>query len=551
VVFCDDGRFDLGTNSKQQCTYKNSLPSVSKYPLYHNHPTTHSQDHKEQTHPTKMVYGGNRTKNAQDHTGPTSAGPQESSEIYEHTRAKVNARESGYPSRIDTAVTTESSIQHQLNAEQEQASNSEQDARSTASSELSDAPASPLTDFEDEDAPAHKDSDEDFGLDSDSSQFDDPNDTTYPSRLRRACKTPLGKVNVRDIEDALDLTRRQGDALHNLIQEEMSTAGLLGTTGFKTNERAQNKEALQPTLDKAKADLEFLSDERMKKLKVGKKRLDRLLLVRAMIVNQNEKQNLWNLRVSRVKRRAGEAPVNEEEQGDEAVAAEQVDEDVQLPAVELGERGDRPSVVIASALSVLEIEDELIFAMAEDEGDIAREDRVDIAREDEVDVAREDEVDITRADEVDIAREPDAPGSPMQIDALTRPPSPTEPPTAPTSETPISSSTVIFPTAFLIRVINTTTGAAIHTSQLLPHDADASSIDSLSFETFLALVSAQVGIEVRGRISAIVPRFHGIAPYDVKIMLGSEETWRAVLLSWQITRRRMCEFVVEAAAMEG
>jgi hypothetical protein len=46
---------------------------------------------------------------------------------------------------------------------------------------------------------------------------------------------------------------------------------------------------------------------------------------------------------------------------------------------------------------------------------------------------------------------------------------------------------------------------------------------------FITLVSQQVGFDVRGRISGVVPKFHAIAPIDMTVEIGEEATWRAVL----------------------
>ncbi|KAF2833960.1 hypothetical protein CC86DRAFT_365710 [Ophiobolus disseminans] len=107
---------------------------------------------------------------------------------------------------------------------------------------------------------------------------------------------------------------------------------------------------------------------------------------------------------------------------------------------------------------------------------------------------------------------------------------------------------VFHPSSFIIRVVDNITGAAILTSQLVtaPRPNGQPFVDNLSFGTFLTLVSEQVGFNVQGRIRAVVPRFHAIAPIDSLVELRSEVTWRAVLQVWQNTRRKTCEFVVEA-----
>jgi hypothetical protein len=135
-----------------------------------------------------------------------------------------------------------------------------------------------------------------------------------------------------------------------------------------------------------------------------------------------------------------------------------------------------------------------------------------------------------------------APGSPMAIDK----------PEATVAAAPVQptliarATTAIWPTAFVVRVVGSTTGAAVHMSQLL-HQSSATSpsIQDLSLDAFLTLVSARVGFDVRGRISAVVPKQYGIAPIDTKVKVASTENWLAVLQVWQNARRKTCEFVVE------
>jgi hypothetical protein len=107
---------------------------------------------------------------------------------------------------------------------------------------------------------------------------------------------------------------------------------------------------------------------------------------------------------------------------------------------------------------------------------------------------------------------------------------------------------VFHPTAFIVRVVNQTTGAAVHTSQLLTQTQQHEdvSVESLSYDMFITLVSQQVGFDVQGRISGVVPKFHAIAPIDMTVEIPEEATWRAVLQAWQNTRRKTCEFVVKA-----
>ena len=105
----------------------------------------------------------------------------------------------------------------------------------------------------------------------------------------------------------------------------------------------------------------------------------------------------------------------------------------------------------------------------------------------------------------------------------------------------------LHPTAFLVRVVNSTTGAAIHTSQLLPPSTTPASIDELDFEAFITKVTQAVGFNVRGRISAVVPKALGsvFVVNDVRVKVGGEGEWSAVLQLWQNARKRTGEFVVE------
>ena len=110
----------------------------------------------------------------------------------------------------------------------------------------------------------------------------------------------------------------------------------------------------------------------------------------------------------------------------------------------------------------------------------------------------------------------------------------------------------VYPTAFLIRVINSTTGAAIHTSQLLP--ASPTSIVDMSYQAFIDKVTQAVGFDVRDRISAVMPKALGSAfvSNDVRVKITEEQEWRAVLQLWQNARKQSCEFVVEGeGAVEG
>jgi hypothetical protein len=94
-------------------------------------------------------------------------------------------------------------------------------------------------------------------------------------------------------------------------------------------------------------------------------------------------------------------------------------------------------------------------------------------------------------------------------------------------------STPSYPSAFIIRVLNSPSGAAILPLQLtMPNHA------SLSFDLFIQHVSEQVGFNVRGRLSAVMPKSN-------TVKVRREEIWWAVLQAWENMCRRTGEFVVE------
>jgi hypothetical protein len=310
-------------------------------------------------------------------------------------------------------------------------------------------------------------------------------------------RIPPSKVRVADIEALLHLTPVQSRQLRDLIRDEMARDGILGNLKFSPQLAAQEKEMLQRILDKVKWDLPFLQ-----KTDLEQERLDELLLARAMINNANEKHNEYYVKVGRVHARAGQCASGggaEEGLGEEERASH-------LPIPRLTQRETKPSIVAE------ELADMLIS------------------------------VNSHQCEATATQEEPEqAPTSPMAIDE----PEPTAA-AAPVQLFLVSKVTSMWSPAFVVRVVGSTTGAAVHISQLLDQSSATSpSIKDLSLDTFLALVSARVGFDVRGRISAVVPKHYRIAPIDMKVKVASNENWLAVLQVWQNTRRKTCEFVVE------
>jgi hypothetical protein len=270
--------------------------------------------------------------------------------------------------------------------------------------------------------------------------------------------------------------------------------------------------------------------------KVSRKRLRELLVARARIVNANELHNRWMVRTGRVKRRAGAEEEEEsvvEEQREEGGAQEA---DGELGVVEEG------------------------VQHAADNGDIIEQEGAVQHIAEEPEMVQQEEV------------HPAADDHQMVVDDNAVQPVPHEDMPAPSAVTIDSSGprpsvvaaslanlaivaalrSGILPISFIVRVVNSTAGTAILASQLLPasQQSDPVTVNDLSFDKFLTLASQELGFDVRGRISAVLPKFHIIAPYDSIVELNSEVKWKAVLQAWQTTRRKMCEFVVDREAME-
>jgi len=454
----------------------------------------------------------------------------------------------------------EMEIQTRLNAEQGTDADD-------ADSPLSDVPPSP-DEVKDSEDPASNDpndsdtsmsgqnsndSDNDDALSIDtsesgsdmSSQYDDLSDEDFPPIARR--KIPQ---RVIDIEEELGLRALQGDQFHNLMRALMLSAGLLGNMDFRSRNKAHNIEVLRPIFETVLNELEFLG-----KAKVSKARLNELLVARARISNSNELHARWMLKKGKVQKRAdGTVYVPEEEEHGVAQQQDDVEEEqgVQQPDMEAEQHVVEHQKVEERGQGVEQqhISDEE-QGVEQHQGEVEEQGTVQGPRPS---VVAADLAGLFLGGdavvEPEMQENQTPPLSPMQIDGpeeilVDEQDSEHDHPTLPThNQATAPRPTVFHPTAFIIRVVNSTTGAAVHTSQLVT--AGQASVDSLSYETFLSLVSQQMGFNVQGRISAVLPKFHAVAPFDSLVGLASEATWRAVLQAWQNTRRRTCELVVEA-----
>lgn len=327
-------------------------------------------------------------------------------------------------------------------------------------------------------------------------------------------RIPLSKLRVHHISDELGLTSSQSQQFHDVMQAEMKSAGLLGEMNFSTQHRQSNGDALRPIFATVKKDLPFLEAA-----DVTRTRLGELLWGRAWILNKNEKHNRdW--RANNAKRAAAVVNAvgeNGEEEVTELVDAIQQEEvekvqqpfDAELPTPQRSSRRLRPSV-IAADLGELDIGSGLNATQRE-----------------------EDQQRVT-------------PGSPMNVDEPMA--ERIERPARNTSLIRSTTTSGIYPTVFMVRVVKQKTGFAVRPSQLLTGTQRNGnvSIDSLSYDMFTTLVSQRLGFDVRGRISGVVPKVHNIAPIDSTIVITEEADWRAVLQVWQNHRRSTGEFVVEA-----
>jgi hypothetical protein len=336
-----------------------------------------------------------------------------------------------------------------------------------------------------------------------------------------ADSTPRKTPRVCNIENELRLTPGQSNQLRVLMNEEMKKADILGKINFYPKSKAQHEEALSHVIEAAKRELDFLGEKG-----VDEDRLNELLMARAHICNSNEKHNEFMVKTGRVKARISIV--------DPATASSAVSniqqEHIQQELASLDD--DAPIATRTRARSEARTE------RAVTPTPIRRRTRKSTAI-----AARLRDMDIGTAAQQEAAEEEAVP-APADNDTEQQPPA---------ILTQFNTGIfTLYPTAFLIRVINSTTGAAIHASQLLP--ASPTSIDDMSYQAFIDKVTQAVGFDVRNRISAVVPKALGSAfvSNDVRITITGEQEWRAALQLWQNARKRSCEFVVGGkGAVEG
>jgi hypothetical protein len=340
-----------------------------------------------------------------------------------------------------------------------------------------------------------KENAQDHGSDSSSSLSDPPSNHQCPAVSASSSSdasnnpdfnptTPQSSTHVLPIERELGLTCIQADKLHRVMRSTMANAGLLGNMNF----RADNENVLAPIIATVREELGFLN-ERIGKgkgnetLKVGTSRLEELLKARAKILNDNEKHNRYMARTGRFgKRRSGIANVRES-------MAEQVDDLPEAP------------VSVSTTSGKLDLDATPVPGP---------------------------EILHGNAPEPLKGQDQEAPSSPMQLD----PPSPP----ATTTLTPTPNH----PSAFIIRTLNSSSGAAV-----LPLQISTPNHSGLSFDIFIRLVSEQVGFNVHGRLSALLPRSHRAVPIDTLVKVHGVEVWMSVLQAWENSRRGTGEFVVE------
>ncbi|KAH7094772.1 hypothetical protein FB567DRAFT_586126 [Paraphoma chrysanthemicola] len=413
-----------------------------------------------------------------------------------------------------TPAATEADIQAGLDV---------QDAQSDNSSPLSSPPSSPSlsASFANSDefmaSPSNSEdylSETEDRVSDTSSQNGEVDEDTSSVESRRI---PLSKLRVHHISDELSLTSSQSQQFHDVMQAEMKSAGLLGEMNFSPQHRQGNGDALRPIFATVKKDLPFLEAA-----DVTRTRLGELLWGRAWILNKNEKHNRdWRANVAK-RRAAGVVNAvgeNGEEEVTEPVDAIQQEEvenvqqpgDAELPTPRRPSRRGRPSVIAA------------------DLGELDTGTGLNATQREE-------------------GQQQGTPGSPMNVDEPMAERNVNRRPARKASVIRSTTPSGIYPTAFMVRVVNRKTGFAVRPSQLLTgaqRNGDVS-IDSLSYDMFTTLVSQRLGFDVRGRISGVVPKVHNIAPIDSTIVITEEADWRAVLQVWQNHRRSTGEFVVEA-----
>jgi hypothetical protein len=100
------------------------------------------------------------------------------------------------------------------------------------------------------------------------------------------------------------------------------------------------------------------------------------------------------------------------------------------------------------------------------------------------------------------------------------------------SPAPALSTLPTYPSAFMLRHINSPIGAVILSSP------------DLTLARFTELALARPGFNVAGRMSAVVPKFFRVAPIDSLVGIESGETWRVVRQVLGVMGRRVGEVVV-------
>jgi hypothetical protein len=324
-------------------------------------------------------------------------------------------------------------------------------------------------------------------------------------------RTPRKTYRVRDIESELNLTRGQGDQLLTVIDDEMKKADILGNINFHPKTKAQHEGALRQVIETAKRDLTFLGEKG-----VEEDRLDELLMLRAHICNANEKHNEFMVSSGKVKARASGV-----DRTASAAASDSVHEDdiqYELAAALFDEDDDAPIAARTRARSEARLtsptpvrrRDGSADPTAAGDAPIATRTR---ARSEARPERATTPTPIRRRQRSNATKSTGRPSvvarhlRNLNIGAVTQ-----QEDEAPAIRTHFNTSIFSFIlTAFLIRIINSTTGAAIRTSFLLP--PSLTGIGDLSFEAFIETVTQQVGFDVRGRISAVVG--------STKMMLGS------------------------------
>lgn len=287
----------------------------------------------------------------------------------------------------------------------------------------------------------------------------------------------------------------------------MKKADILGAVNFSPKTRAQHEEQVDQIINTARCELKFLEAT-----DIGKDKLKMLLLARLMIVNSNEKHNDMMVRTGRVGKRAIESRRGSSNpEKEEQAPANGAEKETLAPSAINPDRSRRstqgPSILAATMRNL------------------------DIGEQQEVSADNKDAAGTALPNESGLKGQTAEP--------------------APTFRTDIFQ---FFPTAFLIRVINSRTGAAVHTSELVSaaDRSSATSIDDVNYETFIENVSHQVGFDVRERISAVVPMSLGCGYVQTigTVKLASEKEWKAMLQLWQNAQSKTCECVIEQLDVE-